>query len=70
MEIPFRQLTPEALQGLLEEIASRDGTELTPVAHKVATMKAALEAGRLKLVFDPASETCSLAEPPVSSELQ
>ncbi|MCE7874064.1 YheU family protein [bacterium CPR1] len=62
MEIPFRQLSSEALQGLLEEIASRDGTELTPVADKVATMRAALEAGRLRLVFDPTSETCSLIE--------
>ncbi len=65
MEIPFRQLTPEALQGLLEEIASRDGTELTPVADKVERMKSALEAGRLRLVFDPTSETCSAVEPPV-----
>jgi hypothetical protein len=65
MEIPFRELSPEALQGLLEEIASRDGTELTPVADKVKTMRAALESGKLRLVFDPTSETCSLAEPPV-----
>ncbi len=65
MEIPFRQLTPEALQGLLEEIASRDGTELTPVADKVKELKSALEAGRLRLVFDADSETCTVIEPPI-----
>lgn len=62
MEIPHRQLTPEALQGLLEEIASRDGTEHTAVARKVEHLRSLLEAGKIRLHFDPATETCSVLE--------
>lgn len=62
MEIPFRQLTPEALQGLLEEIASRDGTEHTAVSQKVAQLLKMLEKGKARLMFDPDSETCGIVE--------
>lgn len=60
IEIPYQQLSPEALQGVLEEFVSRDGTEFTSVSRKAAEARMALEQGRLKLIWDPDSETCQL----------
>jgi uncharacterized protein YheU (UPF0270 family) len=62
MEIPHRQLSPEALQGVLEEIVTRDGTEHTSVSQKVARLQGLLEAGKARLVFDEQTETCGVVE--------
>lgn len=62
MEIPHRQLSPEALQGVLEEIVSRDGTEHTSVGAKVARLLGLLESGKARLVFDEQTETCGVME--------
>lgn len=64
VDIPHRELSPEALQGLLEEIASRDGTESTPVAQKVERLKKLLDQGKIRLVYDTDSETCGVLEVP------
>jgi uncharacterized protein YheU (UPF0270 family) len=58
------QLSPEALQGLLEEFASRDGTDYGSVERtleeKVTRLRELLESGEATIVFDSESETITI----------
>lgn len=62
--IPPEQLSPEALQGVIEEFITREGTDYGAVefalADKVQQVRAQLRAGQAQIVFDPHSETCTL----------
>jgi uncharacterized protein YheU (UPF0270 family) len=62
--VPFDDLSPEALQGLLEEYVSREGTDYGHAAYslaqKVAAVRRQLETGRAVIVFDPASCSCNI----------
>lgn len=62
--IPFEELSPAALQGLLEEYVSREGTDYGhttySLAQKVAAVKRQLETGKAVIVFDPGSSTCNI----------
>ena len=54
--IPWQELSPEALSGLVEEFVSREGTEYgeeeASLADKVREVIAQLEAGTVVAVFD------------------
>ncbi len=54
--IPWQELSPEALSGLVEEFVSREGTEYgegeVSLADKVREVIAQLEAGTVVAVFD------------------
>lgn len=63
MIIPHRQLSPAALRGVLEEIVTRDGTELSDAGDKIDQAMRQLEKGRLVLSYDPQTHTCQLANP-------
>lgn len=64
MEIPWQQLSDDALTGILEEYASREGTEYGAqeytLAEKVEQLRAQLRSGRIWLDFDPDTGTCDL----------
>lgn len=64
MEIPFTELSEEALLGVIEEFISREGTEYGAVEYgmdtKIQQVKRQLESGEVKLFFDSESETCNL----------
>lgn len=64
MIIPHQQLSADALQGLIEEFITREGTdygwEETPLASKVVQVRRQIEAGDVVIVFDVASESVSL----------
>lgn len=64
IEVPVNRVADAALQGLLEEYASRDGTDYgaydVTLKSKVQQLQAALESGALGLVFDAESETWDL----------
>ena len=64
IELAPEQLSPEALQGLLEEFVSREGTDYghadRSLASKVEDVRRQLEAGDARIVFDPESETASI----------
>lgn len=64
MIIPYQQLSPDALQGLIEEFVTRDGTDYgeqeAPLATKVAQVKRQLAAKDIVIVFDERSESVSL----------
>lgn len=64
MIIPYEQLSPEALQGLIEEFITREGTdygwEEVSLAAKVEQVHRQLVRKEVVIVFDLASETVSL----------
>ena len=57
MIIPHDQLSAEALQGILEDYATRDGTDYgemeTSLAAKVAQLRRQLERGEIVIAYDP-----------------
>jgi uncharacterized protein YheU (UPF0270 family) len=73
LRVPTERLSPEGLQGLLEEFASRDGTDYgateTPLERRVAQLRSQLAAGAITLVFDAASETWDLLAADVARDL-
>jgi len=69
-----RMLSPEALRGVIEAFITREGTDYglheVPLATKVAQVRHQLDAGTAVLVYDEATESCTIqptdqrAEPP------
>lgn len=64
IEIPYQSLSAEALEGIVAEFASRDGTDYGEVemslSEKVKQVEAQLTAGHLTLLFDPISQSCHI----------
>ncbi len=64
LDIPYEQLTPETLTAILEEYASREGTDYGDVVYtleqKVQMLRKQLERGDIGVTFDTQTETCSL----------
>ncbi len=64
MIIPYQQVSPDALRGLIEEFITREGTdygwEETSLERKVQQVQAQLERGDVVIVFDANTETVSL----------
>lgn len=57
MMIPHRQLSPEALQGLIEEFVTREGTDYgeceIPLQSKVVQVRKRLDNGSCVIFYDP-----------------
>lgn len=64
MIIPQQQLSAEALQGLIEEFITREGTDYgwqeMSLSSKVAQLRKQLDLGEIVIVFDVATESVSL----------
>lgn len=64
MIIPHRMLSPEALQGLIEEFVTRDGTDYgereASLQAKVAQVWRQLDLGIVVIVFNEPEGTCSI----------
>ncbi len=64
LEIPPARLEPDTLRSLLEEFATRDGTdyglEETPLQDRVASLDSQLLQRTVLLVFDQTTETWDL----------
>lgn len=62
--VPASRLSREALDGLLEEYVTRDGTDYGPREHTLEEKKHALsvqlERSEVVIVFDVQSETCGI----------
>lgn len=58
------QLSPEALDGVIEERVTREGTEYgatdVPLARKKAQVREQLHRGEAVIVFDPTTESCNI----------
>ena len=70
MEIPHRDLSDEALRGVIESFVLREGTDYGQrdysLEEKMAEVMRQLDRGEAVIVFDPDSETVSIvvASPP------
>jgi uncharacterized protein YheU (UPF0270 family) len=61
------QLSADALRGVIEAFVMREGTDYGDVEwsteQKVAQVERALRRGEAVLVFDPLTESCTIASP-------
>ena len=64
VEIPYEQLSPEALRGLIEEFVTRDGTDYgaaeRSLESKIAQVRGLLARGEARVVFDPETGTANI----------
>jgi uncharacterized protein YheU (UPF0270 family) len=64
LKIPYNQLNPEALQGVIEEFVTRDGTDYGEIEvsleTKISQVLGQLKSGKAVIVFDQATETCNI----------
>lgn len=64
IEIPYRELSQEALAGVIESFVLREGTDYGEreytLEEKVAHVMRQLERGEARIVFDPATETVTV----------
>lgn len=64
MLIPWQALSEEALQGLVEEFVTRDGTDYgvieTSLTTRVEQVKRALQRGELVVVYSEAHEQANI----------
>lgn len=64
MQIPFEQLSAQTLTAVLEEYASREGTDYGDAEYsleqKVAMLRKQLQGGDIVISFDTQTQTCSL----------
>ena len=61
VKIPYEQLSPEALHGVIEEFVTRDGTDYgeveIPLETKIAQVLAQLKSGKAVIVFDQETDS-------------
>ena len=64
MDIPYAQLSKDALQGLIDEFVTRDGTDYgvseRTLGSKIASVHGLLERGEARVVFDPETGTANI----------
>ena len=64
IKIPYQRLSPDALQGLIEEFITREGTEYGhkefSLAQKVAQVRSQLKTGQAVITYDEISRTCNI----------
>ncbi len=63
--VPWDRVSPAALQGIIEEYVTREGTEYgptdVPLEDKVRQVRRQLEKGEVVVLFDLTSQTVNLA---------
>jgi uncharacterized protein YheU (UPF0270 family) len=71
--IPHRRLSPDALRGVIEAFVTREGTDYgfqdVPLAMKVCQVQHHLDAGTAVIVYDEATDSCTIqpADPHATS---
>ncbi len=65
VEVPYRELSADLLHAVVESFVLREGTDYgekeIALADKVARVVGQLEKGEAKIMFDPASESVTIA---------
>lgn len=65
VEVPWNRLEPETLRRVVEEYITREGTDYgddeVPLETKVRQVMRQLEQETAVIVFDPATESCTIA---------
>lgn len=64
IDVPYNELAPDTLTRIIEEFITREGTdyghETYSIEEKVAQVRKLLEQRRIKITFDPDSESCTI----------
>ncbi len=60
IRIPPDRLAPETLRGVIEEIVTRDGTEMSEAETKIRRVEILLQRGEVEIWFDEATRTCNI----------
>ena len=60
MRIPHTLLSAPALQAVIEEFVSRDGTDQSSVECRIETVLSQLIAGTIELHFDDEAKSCNI----------
>ncbi len=64
LKIPYDQLNPETLHGVIEEFVTRDGTDYGDIEASLETKTSQvlgqLKSGNAVIVFDQETETCNI----------
>ncbi len=64
VKIPYKQLSLEALHGVIEEFITRNGTDYgeveIPLETKISQVLVQLKSGEAVIVFDQKIETCNV----------
>ena len=72
IKIPYQELSADALEALIEEFVSRDGTDLAEAGTKIAQVRSQLRSGAVIIVYDEASESANIVakdyRPPQNAE--
>lgn len=62
--VPYRELSPEALRGVVESFVLREGTEYGAheftLEEKLSHVMRQLERGEAQIMFDPVSQTVGI----------
>lgn len=62
--IPHQRLSPDALRGVIEAFVTREGTDYglqdIPLATKVGQVQHHLDAGTAVIVYDEATDSCTI----------
>jgi uncharacterized protein YheU (UPF0270 family) len=73
LRVPVDRLAPDTLDALLQEYASRDGTDYgereRTLEEKVTALRRLLSQGDLALLYDSETEHWDLADRPRAAEL-
>lgn len=64
--VPYTELSPEALRGVIESFVLREGTEYGEreftLEEKLAQVMQQLERGEARIMFDPVSNSVAIVE--------
>ncbi len=64
VEIPYTELSEEALQGVIEDFVLREGTDYGArefsLEQKIEQVREQLKTGSIRLTFDADTQTCNL----------
>ena len=64
IEVPYRQLSPEALRGVVESFVLREGTDYgereVSLDDKIAQVLEQLRCGEARILYDPASQSIDI----------
>ncbi len=66
IEIPYQQLSEDALNGLIEEFINREGTDYgeheCSLEAKVSQLLRQLKQGDIVIAYDEESESCTIVQ--------
>lgn len=64
IEVPYQQISPEALQRMVQEFVTRDGADWgeagCSLEDKVRQVQRQLQAGQVRVVFDLRTQTANI----------